>query len=78
MLAFGTDVDVGQVGVWERGVGSLLDPTRPGSVMEVVNAVSREVGGDAGGWRVDRLLSMVAGLEREARERESRRGGDGS
>lgn len=37
--------------------------------MHVVNAVSREMGADAAGWRVDRLLSMYAGLEREAARR---------
>jgi hypothetical protein len=56
-------------GVADRRFADLVDPTRPGRVTDIVNAASREVGTDAKDWRVDRLVSMVAQLEREARER---------
>jgi len=46
-----------------------VDPTRPARVVDVVNAVSRELGNDVADWRIDRLLGMVATIEREARER---------
>lgn len=69
ILNHGTEENVENPGVYERTIGDLLDPYRTGSAMHVVNAVSREMGVDAASWRVDRLLSMVAGLEREAARR---------
>lgn len=70
ILAHGGEGDHGTPGVWERTIGDLIDPSRPGSIMAVVNSVSREVGRDVQGWRVDRLVSMYAGLVQESRERQ--------
>lgn len=47
----------------ERLLGDLLDPTRPGRMMDCVNAVTQQSKQDAAEWRVDRILSMVASLE---------------
>lgn len=58
-------------GVAGRTLGDMVDPTRPGRVTDLVNAVSRELGSDAKGWRYDRLVSMGAQLEREAQERDA-------
>jgi hypothetical protein len=57
----------------ERLLGDFLHPARVGSVMEMVNGVTREVGVDAEGWRLERVVSMFVGLEREARERDGPR-----
>lgn len=34
-------------------------------MLDIVNAVSRKVKMDAAGWRVDRLLSMVAQIQNQ-------------
>lgn len=57
-----------------RSLGDLVDPTRPGGVMPVVNSVSRAVGRDVGGWSVRRVWAVYVQLEFEAREREQRSG----
>jgi len=54
--------------VAERTLGDYLHPRRPGSVTILVNAVSREIGADAAPWSFYRLVTFVAGLERERRE----------
>lgn len=54
----------------ERTLSDLVSPLRSGRVMDVVNQVSREVGGDVAGWSFDRILSLYGGLEAEARERD--------
>lgn len=62
----GGHLGVGEFGtprVWERSIGDLVDPGRSGSWMEVVNAVSRGMGMDVSDWGVDRILSMVRGLD---------------
>lgn len=69
VLAFGADENPGDPRTYERTLGDLLDPLRPGRVVDIVNAVTRETGVDAEGWRIDRLLSMVAGLEADAAAR---------
>lgn len=56
-------------GLSERTIGDLVDPWRSGSAMFVVNVVSREMGFDAAAWDLDRLLSMYAGIERDAARR---------
>lgn len=53
----------------QRTLGDYVDPTRPGSVRWVVNAVSREVGADAKDWDVARLVEMVGQIARERRAR---------
>lgn len=68
VLAFGTEEASDPPGAAERSIGDLLDPTRPGSVTDLINAVTKETGIDAAGWSVTRLLRMVARLEREAKE----------
>jgi len=47
----------------------VIDATRPGRPTAIVNAVSREVGGDVAGWRWTRIVSFYGQLEREARQR---------
>jgi len=47
-----------------------VDPTRPGTITGLVNAVSREVSADVADWRLGRLLMMSGQMEREARERD--------
>ena len=69
-IAHGGEGDFREPSVAERTIGDLLDPRRPGRVVDLVNAAARETGLRVEGWRVDRLLSMVSGLEAEARERE--------
>lgn len=46
--------------VWERRAGDLVDPTRSGRAVDVVNGVSRATGQDTAAWTLDRLLSMAA------------------
>jgi len=58
----------------ERTLGDLLDPTRPTRVLDLVNAVSREVGRDVAGWNLGRVWSLYGQMEREARERERESG----
>lgn len=55
----------------ERSVSDLVSPLRSGRAVDVVNQVSREVGGDVAGWSFDRILSLYGGLEAEARERDT-------
>lgn len=50
---------------FERTLGDLIDPTRPGRVMDICNAVTRKAKMDAAEWRVDRILSMVATLQND-------------
>lgn len=54
-------------GIYERRLGDLLDPSRPGRMVDVVNAVTRETGIDATEWGVERLLGMVMQVEQEPR-----------
>lgn len=63
ILAHGTEHAPEDPGVYRRSVGDYLDPTRPGRVIDLVNAVTLETGIDAERWRWDRIVSMVAGLE---------------
>lgn len=56
--------------VYNRTLGDLVSPARSGSMTDVVNAVTREVGTDAAEWPVGRLVSMLAGMEHEAAQRE--------
>ena len=45
-------------------MGDLIDPTRPHTTTNVVNIVSSEISGDAASWRFDRLLDMVATVDK--------------
>jgi len=54
----------------DRTLADLIDPTRPGSVMVMVNATSREVGQDVAQWSFMRIWGLYVQLETEARERE--------
>lgn len=65
VLAFAGDSVPSEYGVTDRTLGDTVDPYRPGSAMEVVNAVTRAVGSDAAGWSWVRLVAFVSGLERE-------------
>lgn len=69
ILAWSGEGSFEDPGAFERPLGDFLTPTRSGSMLSVVNAVTRDVGLDASDWRVDRLLSMVAALEQEAQQR---------
>lgn len=73
VLAFGGEGDHGMPDLWERTLGDVLDPLRPGGGMAVVNEVSRDVGRDVAGWRWDRVLGLYASMVREARERARQR-----
>lgn len=53
----------------DRRFGDLVDPTRSGQFVTIVNVVSRECGTDAASWRVNRLLNMVGTMQHEAAER---------
>lgn len=63
-------------GVVARTLGDLVMPLRPLRVVDVVNAVSKEVGADVAGWRVSRVWALYAQLEREAEERDGPRPAD--
>jgi hypothetical protein len=54
----------------QRTLGDLIDPTRSGGIMPMVNSVSREVGRDVADWSIRRIWSLYAQMEAEARERE--------
>lgn len=68
-LAHFGEGDYSDPGMHERTLGDLLHPARPGRVVDVVNRVSMEVGGDVAEWRLVRVVSLFASLQREARER---------
>lgn len=70
-LAFLGEGDHADLSVYERTLGDLVDPTRPGRFIDVVNTVTRDAGLDAKDWGVQRLLSMVVNIEREANQRPS-------
>jgi len=55
--------------LYERTLGDILHPARPGRAVDVVNAASREVGTDVAGWRFERVLSMHAAIDAEAAQR---------
>lgn len=63
VLAHGGEGDYSEPSLWERTLGDILSPTRPGRMVDVVNVVTRETGIDAETWRYDRLLSMLAQVE---------------
>jgi len=58
----------------ERTLGDLVDPTRPGGIMPIVNSASREVGRDVASWSMQRIWGLYAQIEAEAREREREHG----
>ena len=58
-------------GPGERSVGDVIDPFRPGQATDTVNAVSRGMGMDVAGWSWDRIVSMAATLQHEARQRDA-------
>lgn len=61
--------DFSPPGVRDRTLGDWLDPTRPGRTVDIVNAVSREVGSDVAGWRFTRTLEFFAAVEQATRQR---------
>jgi hypothetical protein len=69
ILAYGTEQASDPPAPHERAITDLIAPERPGSAIDMVNAVTRETGQDAMGWRVDRLLRMLGGLQQEQRQR---------
>jgi hypothetical protein len=56
---------------YERTLADLIDPTRPGRMQDVVNAVSRDVGTDTAEWGAARLLSALVPIQREAEQRQA-------
>lgn len=51
--------------LWDRTLGDLVTPSRPGGVVSIVNAATRESGTDAADWSIRRLVQLVATLERQ-------------
>jgi len=68
ILAHGGEGDYAEPSIYERTLGDLLSPVRPGRMVDCVNAVTRETGVDAADWRVSRMLSMLAGIEQSGPE----------
>lgn len=56
--------DTAPPGLAGRTLGDYLHPFRPASPTTIVNTVSQSIGGDAAGWRFERSLAFVDGLER--------------
>lgn len=69
LLSHAVGPDAAAVSLSDRTLGDLVDPTRPGRMLSLVNAVSADIGTDAAGWTVDRLLAYAATLEQRDRER---------
>ena len=65
-LAFRADGDISDVSAYQRTLGDLLDPARPGRIVDVVNAVTRHSGIDAGEWPINRVWSMLESIEVQA------------
>jgi len=63
IMAHGGEGDYSDPSVYQRTLGDLIDPTRSGGFMQIVNAVTREVGSDVSEWPLNRLLNMVGGME---------------
>jgi len=64
VLALFGEGDYSTPRIYERTMGDLIDPTRPHTTTNVVNIVSSEISGDAASWRFDRLLDMVATVDK--------------
>lgn len=60
--------DFSDVSTYQRTLGDLVDPRRPGRMIDVINTVSRDVGDDCKEWSVARLLSMVINIEQEQQQ----------
>jgi hypothetical protein len=71
ILAFDGEGSWEEPDTYERTLGDLIDPTRPGRMQDVVNAVSRDVGTDTAEWGVARLLSALVPIRQEAEQRQA-------
>jgi len=69
LLSHAVGPDAAAVSLSDRTLGDLVDPTRPTRMLHLVNAVSADIGTDAAGWTVDRLLAYAAELEQRERAR---------
>lgn len=70
ILAWGTDAPPIEPDLVDRGTAALVDPTKPGSMTTVVNAVTREVGMDVADWNAGRIVNMAAQIQAEAARRD--------
>ena len=70
IISHGTDDVADEPSIADRTLSDVLCPYRPGSATELVNAAAREVGVGVEEWHWFRVVSLVARLQRESRQRE--------